>query len=141
MLADFPPGQAADETEFLARLGQFSLLNSAERSAVLAARARAVHAQLAHLTAMRDLATAHGERWGALATAELIRRHEQELAWLAGLGELAGACPDRRARPVTARTELSHPGAAASAPPPAPRRRVNEKSLHTAEEWVESDNH
>jgi DNA-binding PadR family transcriptional regulator len=90
MLADFPPEQAADETEFLARLGQFSLLNSAERSAVLAARARAVHAQLAHFTAMRDLATEHGERWGALATAELIRRHEQELAWLAGLGELAG---------------------------------------------------
>lgn len=41
---------------------------------MLAARARAVHAQLAHFTAMRDLATAHGERWGALATAELIRR-------------------------------------------------------------------
>ena len=30
-----------------------------------------------------------GERWGALATAELIRRHEQELAWLAELGKLA----------------------------------------------------
>ncbi len=26
---------------------------------------------------------------GALATDELIRRHEQELAWLAELGELA----------------------------------------------------
>jgi hypothetical protein len=30
---------------------------------------------------------------GALVTAELIRRHEQELAWLAELGELA-AQPD-----------------------------------------------
>ena len=38
---------------------------------------------------MRDLAAAHDERWGALATSELIRRHEQELAWLAELGELA----------------------------------------------------
>ena len=89
MLADFPPEQAADETEFLARLGQFSLLNSAERAAVLAARTRAVRDQLAHLEAMRDLAIAHGERWGELATAELIRRHEHELAWLAELGELA----------------------------------------------------
>jgi|SRR5690349_6395783 len=93
MLADFPPEQAADEGEFLARLGQFSLLNSAERTAVLAARTRAVRDQLAHLEAMRDLAAAHGERWGELVTAELIRRHEGELAWLAGLGELA-AQPD-----------------------------------------------
>jgi DNA-binding PadR family transcriptional regulator len=89
MLADFPPEQAAEDGEFLARLGQFSLLNPAERAVVLAARARAVRAQLAHLTVMRDLAIEHGERWGELATAELIRRHEQELAWLAGLGELA----------------------------------------------------
>lgn len=98
MLADFPPEQAADETEFLARLGQFSLLNSAERTGVLAARTRAVHEQLAHFAAMRDLATVHGERWGALATAELIRRHEQELAWLAELGELAGQ-PDPEPSP------------------------------------------
>jgi DNA-binding PadR family transcriptional regulator len=97
MLADFPPEQAADEGEFLARLGQFSLLNSAERTAVLAARTRAVRDQLAHLEAMRDLAAAHGERWGELVTAELIRRHEGELAWLTGLGELAaqpGPDPD-----------------------------------------------
>jgi DNA-binding PadR family transcriptional regulator len=93
LLADFPPDQAADETEFLARLGQFSLLDSAERTTVLAARTRAVHAQLAHFRTMLGLATAHGERWGALATAELIRRHEHELAWLAELGELA-AQPD-----------------------------------------------
>jgi DNA-binding PadR family transcriptional regulator len=89
LLADLPPDQAADEAEFLARLGQFSLLTSAERSVVLAARTRAVHAQLAHYTVMRDLATEHGERWGALVTAELIRRHEQELAWLAELTDLA----------------------------------------------------
>ncbi len=89
MLAELPAEQAADLSEFLARLGQFSLINSAERAAVLAARARAVHEQLAHYRAMLDLAVAHGERWGALATGELIRRHEQELAWLAELGELA----------------------------------------------------
>jgi DNA-binding PadR family transcriptional regulator len=88
MLADLPPDQAADETEFLARLGQFSLLTSAERTVVLAARARAVRDQLAHFEVMRDLALAHGERWGELATSELIRRHQRELAWLAELEEL-----------------------------------------------------
>jgi DNA-binding PadR family transcriptional regulator len=89
MLADLPAEQAADPSEFLARLGQFAEINSAERAGVLASRARAVRDQLAHYQAMLDLAVAHGERWGALATSELIRRHEQELAWLAELGELA----------------------------------------------------
>ena len=69
---------------------------------VLAARTRAVRDQLAHLATMRDLATAHGERWGELATAELIRRHEHELAWLAELGERA-ARYDPPADPETAR--------------------------------------
>lgn len=89
MLADFPPEQAADDGEFLARLGQFSLLNSSERAGVLAARTRAVQALLAHLKTMLDLAVEHGERWGEVATAELIRRHTRELAWLAELAELA----------------------------------------------------
>jgi DNA-binding PadR family transcriptional regulator len=93
MLADLPADQAADPEEFAARLGQFSLLNSAERTRVLASRTSAVQAQLAHYQAMRDLAVAHGERWGAIVTAELIRRHEQELAWLADLAKLA-AQPD-----------------------------------------------
>jgi DNA-binding PadR family transcriptional regulator len=89
MLAELPAEQAAEESEFMARLGQFSLINSTERGRVLASRTQAVNAQLAHYRAMRQLAEASGERWGALATAELIRRHEQELAWLAELGELA----------------------------------------------------
>lgn len=89
MLADLPPEQAADDSEFLARLGQFSLIDPAERASVLAARTSAVRVRLAHHQVMRDLAIEHGERWGALVTAELIRRDEQELAWLADLGELA----------------------------------------------------
>lgn len=93
MLADLPAGQAGDDTEFIARLGQFSLINSAERARVLASRTQAVHAQLAHLRAMRELAVLGGERWGALATAELIRRHEQELTWLRELGRLAADQP------------------------------------------------
>ena len=90
MLADLPPEQAADETEFLARLGQFSLLSSSERAVVLTARSRAVHSQLAHLAVMRDLSRQHGEQWGTLVTAELIARHERELTWLAELTERAG---------------------------------------------------
>ena len=89
MLADLPAEQAADPSEFLARLGQFSESIPPNGPAVLASRTRAVRDQLAHYRAMLDLAVAHGERWGALATSELIRRHEQELAWLAELGELA----------------------------------------------------
>ena len=89
MLAELPAEQAGQPEEFMARLGQFSLLNSAERAGVLAARARAVRGQLAHYEVMRRLAVDHGEPWGARATAELIRRHEQELTWLAELGELA----------------------------------------------------
>jgi len=89
MLADLPPEQAADETEVLARIGQFSLLDPAERAAVLASRDRAVRELLAHARVMRDLADAGGERWGALVTAELISRYERELAWLAELAVLA----------------------------------------------------
>jgi len=93
MIADLPPEQAVDDAEFVARLGQFSLLNSSERAVVLAARTRAVRDQLGHFHVMRDLATERGEPWGALVTSELIRRHERELAWLAELEELA-AQPD-----------------------------------------------
>jgi DNA-binding PadR family transcriptional regulator len=89
MLADLPPDQAADPSEFMARLGQFSLISYPERTAVLAARGRAVRQQLEHSRAMRDLAALGGERWGVIATEELIRRLERELAWLAELGQLA----------------------------------------------------
>jgi DNA-binding PadR family transcriptional regulator len=89
MLADLPPEQAGDETEFLARLGQFSEINSTERAGILASRTRAVRDQLAHYRAMHQRSTGHGISWGALVTAELIRRREQELTWLAELGELA----------------------------------------------------
>jgi DNA-binding PadR family transcriptional regulator len=89
MLADLPPEQAGEPAEFLARLGQFTLLTPAERARVLASRAQAVRDQLTHYRAMYELASDHGDPWGARATAELIRRHEQELAWLAELGELA----------------------------------------------------
>jgi DNA-binding PadR family transcriptional regulator len=105
MIADLPADQAADPAEFAARLGQFSLINSAERTRVLASRASAVRSQLTHYEAMRGLALAHGERWGAIATTELIRRHEQELAWLADLADLA----DLAAQPEPAQPEPAQP--------------------------------
>lgn len=89
MLAELPAEQAGQPEEFLTRLGQFNLLNPAERAGILASRTRAVRDQLAHYRTMHKLATDHGSPWGARATAELIRRHERELAWLAELGELA----------------------------------------------------
>jgi DNA-binding PadR family transcriptional regulator len=90
MIADLSPEAAADDGEFMARLGQFSLINPVERAAVLAARTQALRTRLTHFRTMRDRATEHGEHWGALVTAELIRRDEQELDWLARLGEVAG---------------------------------------------------
>jgi hypothetical protein len=52
LLAELPAGQAADPGDFLARLGQFYRLNSAERAVVLAARTQAVRARLSHYQAI-----------------------------------------------------------------------------------------
>jgi hypothetical protein len=89
MIAELPADQAADDAEFMARLGQFALISPAERAVVLAARTAAVTRRLAHYRAMRELAAEHGERWGVLATEELVHRDERELAWLAELADLA----------------------------------------------------
>jgi DNA-binding PadR family transcriptional regulator len=87
MLAELPADQALDDTEFMSRLGQFGLLTPDERHAVLDARDEALRQ---HVDRMRSLSErTHGERWGSLITAELIRRAEDERAWLAGLRRLA----------------------------------------------------
>jgi DNA-binding PadR family transcriptional regulator len=82
MLADLPPDEAADDTEFMARLGQFVLLDPGERQAVLDARDEALRTRLAHLAEMQALAS---DEWSAAVTAELIRRDERERAWIAEL--------------------------------------------------------
>jgi DNA-binding PadR family transcriptional regulator len=87
MLADLPPEAAADEDEFMARLGQFSLLTPDERVAVLDAREAALDERLAHFTAMHALAA--DDRWALAVTSELIRRGERERGWLAELRETA----------------------------------------------------
>ena len=89
MLADFPPDQARDDTEFLARLGQFSLLTAPERLAVLDARTVSLNGRLHHFRDMHALAS--DEPWGLVVTAELIRRDESELRWIAELREKAAA--------------------------------------------------
>lgn len=88
MLADLPVDQAADDKEFLTRLGQFSLLTASQRHAVLAARIEAVGGRLAHLARMREQAAGHDERWGVIVIDELTRRAERELDWLADLAGL-----------------------------------------------------
>jgi len=83
MLADLPPDQAADDSEFMARLGQFSLLGHDERRAILDARDEALRTRLAHYAEMHALAG--GDRWAQTVTAELMRRDERERAWIAEL--------------------------------------------------------
>ena len=87
MLADLPPDQAADDSEFMARLGQFSLLDRDERRAILDARDEALRTRLAHYAEMDALAG--GDRWAKTVTAELMRRDERERAWIAELRTLA----------------------------------------------------
>ena len=87
MLADLPPDQAADDSEFMARLGQFSLLDHDERRAILDARDEALRARQAHYAEMHALAG--GDRWAQTVTAELMRRDERERAWIAELRTLA----------------------------------------------------
>jgi DNA-binding MarR family transcriptional regulator len=87
MVADPPPDQAADDYEFLARLGQFALLDVDERLAVLDARDKALRTRMAHFAEM--LARAGGERWAAVVTTEPSRRDAAERAWIAGLRALA----------------------------------------------------
>jgi DNA-binding PadR family transcriptional regulator len=87
MLADLPPEQAADDTEFMARLGQFGLLDPAGRRAILDARDQALQTRLAHFAEMHALAAS--DRWARAVTAELIGRDERERAWIAELRTLA----------------------------------------------------
>jgi DNA-binding PadR family transcriptional regulator len=83
MLADLPPDQAADDYEFMARVGQFVLLDPAERQVVLDARDDALRTRLAHFAEMRALGG--GDRWPEAVLAELIRRDERERVWVAEL--------------------------------------------------------
>ena len=92
MLADLPPDAAQDDTEFMTRLGQFSLLTEPERLAVLAARDDALAGRLTRLAELSQ--RSGGERWSGLVTAELITRAESERRWLADLKQQAAEPPE-----------------------------------------------
>jgi DNA-binding PadR family transcriptional regulator len=89
MLAELPPDQAQDDIEFLARLGQFGLLSTPERLAILDARDAALASRLARLARLQQ--QAENERWATVVTAELIARADRDRAWLRDLRELAAS--------------------------------------------------
>jgi DNA-binding PadR family transcriptional regulator len=91
MLAELPPDQARDETEFLARLGQFDLLDPAERCAVLDSRLAALSARADHLAGLAE--ASRGHPWGAVVVDELLRRTEAERSWLVRLRAAGGELP------------------------------------------------
>jgi DNA-binding PadR family transcriptional regulator len=91
LLADLPADAAGDQAEFLVRLAQFDLLTPDDRIAVLDARETAVQARLRHLRSLDE--RARGDRWGELATVQLIRQCEAELTWLAELRAQAATAP------------------------------------------------
>jgi DNA-binding PadR family transcriptional regulator len=87
MLADLPADQADDDTEFMARLGQFGFLSPDERAGILGARDVALAARLERLVRLRE--QAGHKPWSTLVTAELIARTERERAWLRDVGALS----------------------------------------------------
>jgi len=91
LLADLPPDAAQDDVEFMARLGQFSLLSPPERLAVLDAREQALAERRHRLAALHD--QAENEQWSTLVTAELATRASQEQAWLHTLRAIAAQEP------------------------------------------------
>lgn len=80
LLSELSPAQAGDDLEFLTRLGQFGLLDAAERLAILDARSTALEASLARLVALTERAS--GEFWGSTVVAHLREQTEAELRWL-----------------------------------------------------------
>src|SRR6516225_5224541 len=91
LLADLPAGQAGDDAEFLARLGQFELLTPAERCTVLDARLAALSARAAHLAGLAG--ASRGHPWGAVDVAELARRTAADQAWVMGPRAAGGELP------------------------------------------------
>jgi DNA-binding PadR family transcriptional regulator len=105
MLAELPDELAADEAEFLSRVGHFAMLTPVERIGVLDARRQAVLTRRHRIQALaRSTATAPYDVWSALVLDELLRRTHAEEHWLATVRARAAA------------TEPALP--AGSAPPP-----------------------
>ncbi|RZQ60172.1 PadR family transcriptional regulator [Amycolatopsis suaedae] len=78
-LTDFPEELALNDTEFLARVGNFSRLDEDERRAVLDTRDRVITAERERLS---KLAAAQADPWTRTVLAEVGRRLTEERAWL-----------------------------------------------------------
>ena len=87
LLAELPAERAAEEPEFLTRLGQFEHLTPGERRRVLGARAAALHAQAEHMRTLAEKTerSPSSHRWGGVVVAELADRVRRELDWIARL--------------------------------------------------------
>lgn len=92
MLAELPVEQAGDDTEFLARLGQFDYLTPDERCAVLDARLMALKAHLEHLVGLIGRSREHP--WSAVVIGELRNRAINERSWVRRLRALDGELPE-----------------------------------------------
>jgi DNA-binding PadR family transcriptional regulator len=120
MLADLPPDQAADDTEFMSRLGQFGFLSPDERLAVLDARDAALAERLERMPRLHD--RSGGEFWSGMVTSELIARARREREWLAELrpiaAESAGPAATRQNAPSAQNEGYAHaaPGTTLSRP-------------------------
>lgn len=94
MLAELPDELAADEAEFLSRVGHFERLTPDERLSVLAARERAIAARRARIQALaRSSEDASRNPWGLLVLDELLRRSHAEEHWIAALRAGAVTAP------------------------------------------------
>ena len=82
MLADFPDELALNETEFLARVGNFGWLREEERARVLDTRERALAAEHARLSA---LAAGQADPWGRAALHHVLGKFDAERRWLSDL--------------------------------------------------------
>jgi DNA-binding PadR family transcriptional regulator len=92
MLVELTPELAANDEEFLTRLGMFDLLTPDERRGVLAARGEALALRATHLRNQADRAanSANHQQWGGLVVAELLDRVASEQAWIERLTSRAG---------------------------------------------------
>lgn len=97
-LADLPDDVADDDSEFLARLGNFAWLAPAEQLRVLDARDRALARERNRLA---GLALAQDEFWSRMVLDEVCRRLDSERAWLAGIRTKIEATPGKLAKRET----------------------------------------
>ncbi|MEU8635937.1 PadR family transcriptional regulator [Amycolatopsis sp. NPDC048633] len=82
MLADFPGELALNESEFLARVGNFARLSRDERARVLDVRKQALLAEQARVA---GLAAGQADPWGRAALQHVLGKFDAELRWLADL--------------------------------------------------------